>query len=155
MRGTSFQAVSRISLFSYNKNSDDNPYIRLEHGSGPDPDAYLFFYQSKGLFTKPSERGVNKQLEKYALLAREMCPEVPKHIHSHQFRHSMATHCLDDGMNVFQISKMLGHKSVGTTMTYLGMTVAMTEDAVKKVESTKARSVKPKWSSTIKLKDLF
>ena len=67
----------------------------------------------------------------------------------------MATHCLDDGMNVFQISKMLGHKSVGTTMTYLGMTVAMTEDAVRKVESTTARSVKPKWSSTMKLKDLF
>ena len=130
-------------------------YIRSEHGSRPDPDAYLFFSQSKGLFAKPSERGVNKQLEKYSLMAREICPEVPKHIHSHQFRHSMATHCLEDGMNVFQISKMLGHKSVGTTMTYLGMTVAMTEDAVKKVESTTARSVKPKWSSTMKLKDLF
>ena len=130
-------------------------YIRSEHGSRPDPDAYLFFSQSKGLFAKQSERGVNKQLEKYSLMAREICPEVPKHIHSHQFRHSMATHCLEDGMNVFQISKMLGHKSVGTTMTYLGMTVAMTEDAVKKVESTTARSVKPKWSSTMKLKDLF
>ena len=37
-------------------------------------------------------------------------------VHSHQFRHSMATHLIDDGVNVFNVSKILGHQSVATTM---------------------------------------
>ena len=130
-------------------------YILMEHGKTPNPDAYLFFSHSKGLFSKVSERGVNKQLRIYAQIARIQCQQVPENVHSHQFRHSMATHCLDDGMNIFQISKMLGHKSVSTTMNYLGVTVAMTNEAVQKIESTTARTVKPVWKQSGKLKDLF
>ena len=37
-------------------------------------------------------------------------------VHSHQFRHSMATHLIDDGVNVFNVSNILGHQSVATTM---------------------------------------
>lgn len=130
-------------------------YIQSEHGKTPDPTAYLFYSHCKGLHSKISERGVNKQLCKYAQQARVICPEVPESVHTHQFRHSMATHCLDDGMNIFQISKMLGHKSVHTTMIYLGVTVAMTESAIKKIESTTIQTIKPKWKSGTKLKDLF
>lgn len=131
-------------------------YIAKEHGQNPNPDAYLFYARSSGVFTKVSERGVNKQLCVYAASARKSCPEVPERIHSHQFRHSMATHLLEDGMNVFQISKILGHENVETTMTYLGITVSMTDNAIRKVESTAARSVKPVWTKRIdKLKDLF
>lgn len=131
-------------------------YIARMHGSNPSPDAYLFYAKSGGEFCKASARGVNKQLAVYAVRARESCPEVPEHIHSHHFRHSMATHLLEDGMNVFQISKMLGHESVETTMTYLGVTVSMTDSAIQKIESTAARSVKPIWKKDIrKLQDLF
>lgn len=131
-------------------------YIARMHGLNPSPDAYLFYAKSGGEFCKASARGVNKQLAVYAAKARESCPEVPEHIHSHQFRHSMATHLLEDGMNVFQISKMLGHESVETTMTYLGVTVSMTDSAIQKIESTAARSVKPIWKKDIrKLQDLF
>lgn len=130
-------------------------YILSEHGKNPDPTAYLFYSHCKGLHSKISERGVNKQLYRYAQKARLVCPEVPESVHTHQFRHSMATHCLDDGMNIFQISKMLGHKSVHTTMIYLGVTVAMTESAIKKIESATVQTIKPKWKSGMKLKDLF
>lgn len=131
-------------------------YIAKEHGANPNPDAYLFYARSGGQFCKVSDRGVNKQLAVYAAKARESCPEVPEHVHSHQFRHSMATHLLEDGMNVFQISKMLGHESVESTMTYLGVTVAMTDSAIQRIESTAARSVKPVWKRDIrKLQDLF
>ena len=59
-------------------------------------------------------------------------------------------------MNVFQISRMLGHENVETTMTYLGVTVSMTDKAIQKVESTTARSVRPVWKKSIsKLQDLF
>lgn len=131
-------------------------YISKEHGANPNPDAYLFYARSGGQFCKVSGRGVNKQLAVYAAKARESCLEVPEHVHSHQFRHSMATHLLEDGMNVFQISKMLGHASVETTMVYLGVTVSMTDNAIRKIESTAARSVKPVWKKNIRnLQDLF
>lgn len=130
-------------------------YIMTEHGSKPDTAAYLFFSRSKGLYSKISGRGVNKQLAKYASQARKACKEVPDSVHTHCFRHSMASHCLDDGMNIFQISKMLGHKSVNTTMVYLGVSISTTENAIRKIESTAAGSVKPVWKKTKKLKDLF
>lgn len=131
-------------------------YIDAEHGKSPNPEAYLFYARSTGLFCKVSERGVNKQLRVYAAIARKSCSEVPDNVHSHQFRHSMATHLLEDGMNVFQISKMLGHASVETTMVYLGVTVSMTDKAIKQIESTAARNTKPVWKKNIsKLQDLF
>lgn len=131
-------------------------YIATAHGKQPHPDAYLFYSRSGGFFCKASPRGVNKQLDKFAAQAHETCPEVPAHIHSHQFRHSMATHLMEDDMNVFQISKMLGHENVETTMTYLGVTATMTNNAIKKVESEAARSIKPVWKKNIdKLHDLF
>ena len=131
-------------------------YIVREHGKNPNPDAYLFYSRSGDIFRKSSSRGVNKQLKVYAAQARKSCSGVPDNVHSHQFRHSMATHLLEDGMNVFQISKMLGHENVETTMDYLGVTVSMTETAIKKIESTTAQNVKPAWPKTInKLQDLF
>jgi len=131
-------------------------YMAAQHGKTPNPDAYLFYARSGGIFCKVSGRGVNKQLAVYATSARDQCAEVPLHIHSHQLRHSMATHLLDDGMNVFQISKMLGHESVETTMVYLGVTVAMTDKAIQKIESTAVSSIKPKWGKDIqRLQDLF
>ena len=131
-------------------------YIVQEHGKTPNPDAYLFFSRTGGPFTMSSARGVNKQLKVYALAVGKSCAEAPSHVHSHQFRHSMATHLLEDGMNVFQISKMLGHESVDTTMNYLGVTVSMTESAIKKVESTAVRNVRPIWPRNhAQLQDLF
>ncbi len=131
-------------------------YIDHAHGRNPNPDAYLFYSKVGDQFGKATARGVNKQLDKYAAKARVSCPDIPKHIHSHLFRHSMATHLLEDNMNVFQISKMLGHKSVETTMVYLGVTATMTANAIKKVESESARQVKPVWEKNPgKLRDLF
>lgn len=131
-------------------------YISRAHGRNPSPEAYLFYSRSGDIFCKASARGVNKQLRVYADKARNTCSLVPSNVHSHQFRHSMATHLLEDGMNVFQISKMLGHESIETTMNYLGVTVSMTETAIKKIESTAASNTKPIWHKHInKLQDLF
>ena len=43
-------------------------------------------------------------------------------------RHAKATHWLEDGMNIIQISFLLGHASLDTTMRYLDIT---TDDAKK------------------------
>lgn len=122
-------------------------YIARFHVKGEE-ECYLFYSKQRDAYSKLSEEGVNKQLKKYAKLAHDVCPEVPLTLHSHQFRHSCATHALEHHMSVFQISKMLGHSSVDTTMTYLGITPKMREEAMLKIEKlydTNAPKIKPQW----------
>ena len=37
----------------------------------------------------------------------------------HVFRHTTATIALDRGMNIVDVSRLLGHKNLGTTMEYI------------------------------------
>lgn len=130
-------------------------YIQKIHGENPNPNNYLFFSRCKGKNKKCSTRSVNKQINVYLSIARKKYPELPEHIHTHQFRHSMATHLIDDGVNVFSVSKFLGHKSVSTTMKYIGITPKMTEKAMTQIESTSSLQMPQKWKKPATLADLI
>ena len=126
-------------------------YINENHINSEDKD-YLFYSKIKGKQSKLSEQSVEKQLRKWALIANKQCSEIPLNFHPHQLRHSAATHWLDDGMNIVQISYLLGHEQLQTTMVYLEITTAQKAKALETIDNSNENK---NWTSEItKLTDL-
>ena len=46
-------------------------------------------------------------------------PDVTTHVTPHIFRHTTATSALNRGMNIVDVSKLLGHSRIETTMEYI------------------------------------
>ena len=118
-----------------------------------DKNDFLFFSKIKGKQFKLSEQSVEKQVRKWAEIANANSQEVPINLHPHQFRHSAATHWLDDGMNIVQISYLLGHENLETTMIYLEITTAQ---KAKALETLPDSTNEKEWKSELgKLTDLI
>ena len=122
-------------------------YLREFHGEIQNPKAYVFYSRNSGEYGKMSQTAVNKQLKKHAGTAHEMCNEVPMDLHAHQLRHAKASHWLEDGMNIVQISFLLGHEQLQTTMVYLDVTLEQELKALATLEDENDKKVSKNWKN--------
>ncbi len=122
-------------------------YIKKYHDNNFDSEDYLFYSPIHGKGKKLSQQAVRDLLRKHAEIAHQKCADVPLNLHAHQFRHAKATHWLEDGMNIVQISLLLGHASVETTMIYLDITTEQEHQALSTLQTEEQKKIKPKWDS--------
>lgn len=120
-------------------------YLKEFHGDSPNPDNYLFYSRNKGKDGKLSQAAIAKMLKKHAATAHKICSDVPRNLHAHQFRHAKASHWLEDGMNIVQISFLLGHAHIETTMVYLDITTEEEAKAMATLEDEQDGKVSKKW----------
>ena len=120
-------------------------YLKEFHGVKPDENAYVFYSRNTGKNGKLTQPSIDKMLKKYARIAHEICSDVPEKLHAHQFRHAKASHWLEDGMNIVQISFLLGHADVKTTMVYLDITTEAELKAMATLEDESSSTIPKKW----------
>ena len=98
----------RYTLLSERLLKELRPYYKIFQ-----PKTYLFpsSYKDKGLLCYESVRSIYENARKKVGIKKGPGP--------HTFRHSFATHLLEDGYDIRKIQILLGHKSLSTTMIYL------------------------------------
>ena len=120
-------------------------YLEEYHGSSPNPGAYVFYSRNRGQFEKMTQPAVSKRLAIHAESAHKICDEIPVDLHAHQLRHAKASHWLEDGMNIVQISFLLGHEQLKTTMVYLDVTTDEEAKALATLEDESDKNISKKW----------
>ncbi|MDR1247358.1 MAG: site-specific integrase [Clostridiales Family XIII bacterium] len=123
-------------------------YIRDAHGDNPSPDSYVFYSRNKGRGGQMCQNAVNKQLKKHAAAAHKQCKDVPLDIHAHRLRHAKASHWLDDGVNIVQISFLLGHSQLETTMVYLDISTEQEARALATLEDENDETAPKRWKAS-------
>ncbi len=109
-------------------------YIKLFHGENFNPEDYLFYSTWHGQKTKLSQEAMRKRLRKHIEIAHKVNEDVPLTFHAHQWRHARASHWLDEGLNIAEISRLLGHENIQTTMIYQSITIEQQREAMEKLQ---------------------
>lgn len=63
------------------------------------------------------------------------------------FRHAKASHWIQDGLNVLQVSFLLGHTHLETTMVYLDITTEDKAKALATLENENDKKITKKWKN--------
>lgn len=123
-------------------------YLLEFHGESPSVEAFLFYSRNVGIYGKLTAAAANKVLKKHAENAHRECDDVPLGLHAHQLRHAKSSHWLEDGMNIVQISFLLGHEQIQTTMVYLDITTEDEAKALATLEGDNTPKTDKKWKKS-------
>ncbi|MCG8453724.1 MAG: tyrosine-type recombinase/integrase [Spirochaetales bacterium] len=85
--------------------------FRLEHAHDDSDSRRALLLDHRG--KRLTDRGIRHIVQKYTSLTG-----CPKSVSPHTFRHSFATHVLDEGADIRVVQEMLGHSSLSTTQIY-------------------------------------
>ena len=98
---------------------------------------FLFYVTQHGVKHQMSDDNAGRFIKKYSDSARKTCPEVPRKVTPHTFRHSRALSLYRKGMPLPLISEWLGHSQMETTLIYSYADTEMKRAAIQKATSEK------------------
>ena len=75
---------------------------------------YVWLFNGKQAHKKYSVRGLS-----WVMRENLKKTSITKMVNLHSFRHSYATHLLEEGVNIVTLKELLGHAQIVTTMIYL------------------------------------
>ncbi len=74
--------------------------------------------QTEFVFTNHKNKKISRQSVHIALKNRLRQLGLDEKLSAHSFRHSFATHLIDNGANIIAVQKLLGHSDISTTQIY-------------------------------------
>lgn len=74
--------------------------------------------QERTLFVGQKGRGINKVIIQRLIKDYAKKAKIKKKVTTHTFRHTVATHLLQNDVDIFKIQKLLGHSRPSITQTY-------------------------------------
>lgn len=107
------QSIRQIELWKVDRN-----LLRVKKGS----EDVLFLNRRGGKLTRAMIFTIVKELAAMA--------DIRKNVSPHTFRHSFATHLLENGANLRAIQQLLGHESITTTELYTHIDVHFLRDTI-------------------------
>lgn len=104
---------------------------------------------------KLSTDTVGKMLKKYALLAQEICLEMPLNVHCHMIRKTRAMDLYQEGVPLVHIMQLLGHENISTTSGFYAFATLETLNKSLKKVNTDLNESEPFWKTAESMELLY